>query len=83
MPIYQVTVTPHSSLFLARERGNRAMRRSYPYIPASTASGALNTHLYQIGRAEARNLLAGVIDIVDLQLATLAGIAGHRLGIVW
>jgi hypothetical protein len=52
MPVYRVTATPHSSLFLARERGNRAIRRSFPYIPASTASGALNTHFHQIGRAE-------------------------------
>jgi len=49
MPAYQVTATPHSSLFLARERGNRAYRRSFSYIPASTASGALNSRLYQIG----------------------------------
>lgn len=49
MPAYRLTVTPHSSLFLARERGNRAIRRSFPYIPASTASGALNTRLYQLG----------------------------------
>jgi hypothetical protein len=52
MPAYRVTVTPHSSLFLARERGNRAIRRSFPYIPASTASGALNSYFHQIGWKE-------------------------------
>jgi hypothetical protein len=49
MQAWQPTVIPRSSLFLARERGNRAIRRSFPYIPATTASGALNTRLHQLG----------------------------------
>lgn len=52
---YRVAVIPHSSLFLARERGNRVVRHSYPYIPASTLGGALNTYFYQTGQEEMVN----------------------------
>ncbi len=49
---YQATLVPQSSLFLGRDRGNRAVRHSFHYVPASTIGGALNTHLYQIGRQD-------------------------------
>jgi hypothetical protein len=49
---YWATVVPENSLFLGRERGNRVVRRSFHYIPASTIGGALNTRFYQIGWEE-------------------------------
>jgi hypothetical protein len=49
MKRYHVTVVPQSSLFLGRDRGNRVVRHSYHYIPASTIGGALNTRFYQVG----------------------------------
>ena len=49
---YHATVVPQSSLFLGRDRGNRVVRHSFHYIPASTIGGALNTRLYQIGRRD-------------------------------
>lgn len=47
---YTATLTPQTSLFLGRDRGNRVIRHSFHFIPSSTISGALNTYLHQIGR---------------------------------
>ena len=49
MKHYHVTVVPQSSLFLGRDRGNRVVRHSFHYVPASTIGGALNTRFYQTG----------------------------------
>jgi hypothetical protein len=49
MKRYQVTVLPQSSLFLGRDRGNRAVRHSFHHIPATTIGGALNTRFHQLG----------------------------------
>jgi len=52
MKHYHATVSPRTSLFLGRDRGNRAVRHSFHYVPASTIGGALNTHFYQLGRQD-------------------------------
>lgn len=49
---YHATLVPQTSLFLGRDRGNRVVRHSFHYIPASTISGALNTRFYQMGRQD-------------------------------
>jgi len=49
MKNYYATIAPKSSLFLGRDRGNRVVRHTYHYIPASTIGGALNSRFYQMG----------------------------------
>ncbi len=70
MKHYRVTLVPQSSLFLGRDRGNRIVRRSFHYIPASTVGGALNTYFYQTGWDEG---LAGRFRFGNLYPAVETG----------